>query len=146
MVGARHDHDRRGDGRATGGHYARQPGSRSEDVAFYGEYLEIDPRDARWTFMFDVEGVGPMGVPDKSRTWAAGRRSRRSRSYLRRGIGRLESGMIEGGLELWIASPSCGRGLIPADRGDATTRPLDASWRLFPVEGLWWRVSAQLPT
>ena len=31
-----------------------------EDVTFYGEYLEVDPpRGFKWTFMFDVEGVGP---------------------------------------------------------------------------------------
>ena len=36
-----------------------------DDVAFYGEYLEIDPPSRlRWTFMFDVEGVGPQGGPE----------------------------------------------------------------------------------
>jgi len=36
-----------------------------EDVLFFGEYLEIDPpRQFRWTFMFDVEGVGPQGGPE----------------------------------------------------------------------------------
>ena len=36
-----------------------------EEVAFYGEYLEVDPpRGFKWTFMFDVEGVGPMGGPE----------------------------------------------------------------------------------
>ena len=36
-----------------------------EEVAFYGEYLEVDPpRGYKWTFMFDVEGVGPMGGPE----------------------------------------------------------------------------------
>jgi uncharacterized protein YndB with AHSA1/START domain len=36
-----------------------------EDVAFYGEYLEIDPPARfRWTFMFEVEGVGPQGGPE----------------------------------------------------------------------------------
>ena len=36
-----------------------------EDVEFYGEYLEVDPpRGYKWTFMFDVEGVGPMGGPE----------------------------------------------------------------------------------
>jgi len=36
-----------------------------EDVAFYGEYLEIDsPARFRWTFMFDVEGLGPQGGPE----------------------------------------------------------------------------------
>ena len=36
-----------------------------DDVAFYGEYLEVDPPQGyKWTFMFDVEGVGPMGGPE----------------------------------------------------------------------------------
>jgi uncharacterized protein YndB with AHSA1/START domain len=36
-----------------------------DDVAFYGEYLEVEPPSRlRWTFMFDVEGVGPQGGPE----------------------------------------------------------------------------------
>jgi uncharacterized protein YndB with AHSA1/START domain len=36
-----------------------------EDVTFYGEYLEIEPPERfKWTFMFDVEGVGPQGGPE----------------------------------------------------------------------------------
>lgn len=36
-----------------------------DDVAFYGEYLEGSPPERiRWTFMFDVEGVGPQGGPE----------------------------------------------------------------------------------
>jgi len=36
-----------------------------EDVTFFGEYLEIDPPNGfRWTFMFDVDGVGPQGGPE----------------------------------------------------------------------------------
>ena len=45
-----------------------------EDVAFYGEYLEIDaPERFAWTFMFDVEGMGPRAGRRRtpSRTWAA---------------------------------------------------------------------------
>jgi uncharacterized protein YndB with AHSA1/START domain len=35
------------------------------EFAFYGEYLEIVPPEMiRWTFMFDVEGVGPQGGPE----------------------------------------------------------------------------------
>ncbi len=35
------------------------------EFAFYGEYLEIvPPQKIRWTFMFDVEGVGPQGGPE----------------------------------------------------------------------------------
>ena len=65
--GARRHHDDRGrDGRATGRPVALcQPRAHREDVAFYGEYLEIDPLERfRWTFMFDVEGVGAQGGPE----------------------------------------------------------------------------------
>jgi uncharacterized protein YndB with AHSA1/START domain len=35
------------------------------EFTFYGEYLEIVPPEMiRWTFMFDVEGVGPQGGPE----------------------------------------------------------------------------------
>jgi len=34
-------------------------------VTFYGEFLEIEPPERiTWTFMFDVEGVGPQGGPE----------------------------------------------------------------------------------
>jgi uncharacterized protein YndB with AHSA1/START domain len=34
-------------------------------VEFYGEYLEVDPpQRLRWTFMFDIEGMGPQGGPE----------------------------------------------------------------------------------
>ena len=36
-----------------------------DDVTFHGTYLEIDPPARyRWTFLFDVEGVGEMGGPE----------------------------------------------------------------------------------
>ena len=36
-----------------------------DDIEFYGEYLEVTPPERiKWTFMFDVEGVGPMGGPE----------------------------------------------------------------------------------
>jgi uncharacterized protein YndB with AHSA1/START domain len=39
-----------------------------EDIAFYGEYLEVNPPAGyRWTFMFDLEGVGPAGGPETHR-------------------------------------------------------------------------------
>ena len=35
------------------------------EFAFYGEYLEvIEPERIKWTFMFDVPGVGPQGGPE----------------------------------------------------------------------------------
>ena len=66
-----------------------------EDVTFFGEYLEVDPpRGYQWTFMFDVEGVGPMGGPEtftleevdgKTKVTSVGHmgRSRRSRAPCR---------------------------------------------------------------
>ena len=52
-----------------------------EDVAFYGEYLEIEPPERfAWTFMFDVEGLGPQGGPETHtfEDLGGGRRSGRS--------------------------------------------------------------------
>ena len=90
-----------------GGHwrYVSQDPVR-EDVVFYGEYLEIDPpRRFRWTFMFDVEGVGPMGGPETHTFEDVGGRTKVT-SVAELGSvealeSALESGMIEGGLELW---------------------------------------------
>lgn len=39
-----------------------------DDVEFYGEYLELDPpKTLRWTFMFDLQDVGPQGGPETMR-------------------------------------------------------------------------------
>lgn len=39
-----------------------------DDVEFYGEYLEVDPpRGLRWTFLFEVEGIGEQGGPETFR-------------------------------------------------------------------------------
>lgn len=39
-----------------------------EDIEFFGEYLEVTPPELlRWTFMFDVEGMGPQGGPETFR-------------------------------------------------------------------------------
>ena len=36
-----------------------------DDVSFFGEYLEIEPPSRlSWTFLFDVEGMGPQGGPE----------------------------------------------------------------------------------
>ncbi len=35
------------------------------EFTFHGEYLDVvAPERIRWTFMFDVEGVGPQGGPE----------------------------------------------------------------------------------
>jgi uncharacterized protein YndB with AHSA1/START domain len=77
-----------------------------EEVAFYGEYLEIDPPQGfKWTFMFDVEGVGPMGGPEtftfeeidgKTKVISTGHMG--SVEVLE---GALATGMVEGALETW---------------------------------------------
>ena len=39
-----------------------------EDIEFFGEYLEVAPPELlRWTFMFDLEGIGPQGGPETFR-------------------------------------------------------------------------------
>ena len=77
-----------------------------EEVAFYGEYLEVDPpKGFKWTFMFDVEGVGPMGGPETyvfeefdggTKVTSTGHMG--SVDVLE---GALSTGMVEGGLETW---------------------------------------------
>jgi uncharacterized protein YndB with AHSA1/START domain len=77
-----------------------------DDVVFYGEYLSVDPPQGyAWTFMFDVEGVGPQGGPeDYTFTEADGK-------TLVRAVGHmgtpeiveaaLATGMVEGAIETW---------------------------------------------
>jgi uncharacterized protein YndB with AHSA1/START domain len=77
-----------------------------EEVAFYGEYLEVDPpKSFKWTFMFDVEGVGAMGGPEtyifedlggKTKVTSTGHMG--SVEVLE---GALSTGMVAGGLETW---------------------------------------------
>lgn len=77
-----------------------------DPVAFYGEYLEIDPpRTLGWTFMFDVEGVGPMGGPETTRFEDLGARTRviaTSHMGSAEAVeGALATGMIAGAVETW---------------------------------------------
>jgi uncharacterized protein YndB with AHSA1/START domain len=77
-----------------------------EDVAFFGEYLEIDPPNGfRWTFMFDVEGVGPQGGPESYRFEEVdGRTTITSTGHMGSAEaidGALATGMIQGALETW---------------------------------------------
>ena len=77
-----------------------------EDVAFYGEFLEVRPPEGfRWTFMFDVEGFGPAGGPE---TWAledlGGRTKVVSRGHFDSTDaleGALATGMVKGAIETW---------------------------------------------
>jgi len=90
-----------------GGHwrYVSRDPSR-EDVVFYGEYLEIDPpRRFRWTFRFDVDGVGPMGGPETHTFEDVGGRTKVTSVGEMGSVeileGAIATGMIAGGLELW---------------------------------------------
>ena len=77
-----------------------------DDVVFYGEYLEVDPPQGfKWTFMFDVEGVGPMGGPEtytfeevdgKTKVISTGHMG--SVEVLE---GALSTGMVPGAIETW---------------------------------------------
>ena len=77
-----------------------------DEIAFYGEYLEVDPpRGYKWTFMFDVEGVGPMGGPEthvleeidgKTKVTSTGHMG--SADVIE---GALATGMAAGAIETW---------------------------------------------
>jgi uncharacterized protein YndB with AHSA1/START domain len=77
-----------------------------EDVTFYGEYLEVTPPDGfRWTFMFDVEGIGPQGGPE---TWRLedvdGKTKVTSIGHMgsvEALEGALATGMVRGAIETW---------------------------------------------
>ena len=77
-----------------------------EDAVFYGEYLEVDPpRGFKWTFMFDVEGYGPMGGPETHVFEDVGGRTRVTSTGHMGSVeiveGALSTGMVAGGLETW---------------------------------------------
>jgi uncharacterized protein YndB with AHSA1/START domain len=77
-----------------------------EDVTFYGEYLEVTPPSGfKWTFMFDVEGIGPQGGPEtfifedvdgKTKVTSIGHMG--SAEAIE---GALATGMVGGAIETW---------------------------------------------
>jgi len=77
-----------------------------DDVAFYGEYLAVEPpQEIRWTFMFDVDGVGPQGGPETHRFEAVDGKTRVT-SIGHMGSeevieGALATGMSKGAIETW---------------------------------------------
>ena len=77
-----------------------------DDVTFYGEYLEVDPpKRIRWTFMFDVDGIGPQGGPETVTFEDLGGRTRvvtTSHMGSEEVIdAALATGMVGGALETW---------------------------------------------
>jgi uncharacterized protein YndB with AHSA1/START domain len=77
-----------------------------DDVAFFGEYLEVTPPERiRWTFMFDVEGMGPQGGPETHTFEDLGGRTKvRSVGHfdsVESIEGALATGMVGGAIETW---------------------------------------------
>ena len=77
-----------------------------EDVAFFGEFIEVVPPERfTWTFLFDVDGAGPQGGPETfTFTELDGRTTVTSRGNfgsVEAIEGALASGMVKGALETW---------------------------------------------
>lgn len=77
------------------------------EFAFYGEYLEIvPPEKIRWTFMFDIEGVGPQGGPETLTLEDAGDGRTLMRAVSHMGSAEVideavGTGMVQGAIETW---------------------------------------------
>jgi uncharacterized protein YndB with AHSA1/START domain len=78
-----------------------------EDVVFFGEYLEVTPPETlRWTFLFDVDGLGPQGGPETMRFEDLGDGRTKVISIGHMGSAEvieaaLATGMAEGAIETW---------------------------------------------
>jgi len=77
-----------------------------DDVSFYGKYLEIDPPERfSWTFMFDVEGLGPQGGPEDFIFEAVDGRTKVTSighfGSVEEIEGALATGMTAGAIETW---------------------------------------------
>ena len=77
------------------------------EFAFYGEYLEVVPPERiTWTFMFDVEGVGPQGGPETLYLEETEDGTTRMRAVGHMGSeeaidAALATGMTEGAIQTW---------------------------------------------
>jgi len=77
------------------------------EFAFYGEYLEVvPPEKIEWTFMFDIEGVGPQGGPETMTLEDLGDGRTRMRAVSHMGSSEaieaaLATGMTQGAIETW---------------------------------------------
>ena len=77
-----------------------------DDVAFHGEYLEVEPPERfTWTFLFDVEGLGEQGGRETHAFEAVHGRTRvTATSHFGSAEeieGALAGGMIAGAVETW---------------------------------------------
>lgn len=77
------------------------------EFAFYGEYLEvIESERIKWTFMFDVPGVGPQGGPETLTLEDLGDGRTKMRAVGHMGSeeaieAALATGMTAGAIETW---------------------------------------------
>ena len=77
------------------------------EFTFYGQYLEVTaPERIKWTFMFDVEGVGPQGGPETMTLEDLGDGRTRLRAVSHMGSpeaieAALATGMTQGAIETW---------------------------------------------
>jgi uncharacterized protein YndB with AHSA1/START domain len=78
-----------------------------DEIAFYGTFLEVQaPERFRWTFLFDVEGMGEQGGEEThvfdavgpARTRVVARSHMGSQEAIE---GALATGMLEGAIETW---------------------------------------------
>ena len=102
----KHDHGRR-DGRAAGRSVAlreQRPGSRGRGLLRRVSRGQ-PPSGFRWTFMFDVEGLGPQGGPETHTFEDLGGRTKiRSVGHfdsVESIDGALATGMVGGAIETW---------------------------------------------
>jgi uncharacterized protein YndB with AHSA1/START domain len=77
-----------------------------EEVSFYGEYLEIEPpKRFKWTFLFDVEGIGAQGGAETFTFEEVGGRTKvTSVGHMGSAVaieGALATGMVKGAIETW---------------------------------------------
>lgn len=78
-----------------------------EEMAFYGQYLEVVPPERiKWTFMFDVPGVGPQGGPETMTLEDLGDGRTLLRAVSHMGSEEtieqaLATGMTQGAIETW---------------------------------------------
>ncbi len=77
-----------------------------DDVSFHGEYLEIEPPERfKWTFLFEVEGLGDQGGPE---TFTFEEVDGKTKVTARGHFGSVEAiegalatGMVGGAIETW---------------------------------------------
>jgi uncharacterized protein YndB with AHSA1/START domain len=77
-----------------------------DDVSFFGEYLEIEPPERfRWTFLFEVEGLGAQGGPEtfifEEVDGMTKVTSRGHFGSVEEIEGALATGMVGGAIETW---------------------------------------------